>query len=255
LVGKPRPHFENRPYWSTMPDAEVVFGPVLKQVMETGIPYIGREAEVTLVRNGIVENVYVDFVYDPITEDDGSVKRVIILGIEVTNQVRARKEIERSEQQVRSLVESAPFPIGVYVGKEKRIQLANQAIIDVWAKGQDVIGKRYTEILPELENQQIFQQLDSVLATGQPFHAKNQRVDLMVKGQMQTFYFNYSFTPVFDSEEQVYAVMNTAADVTDLNVSKQRIEESEKNLRNIIIQAPVAMCILRGFWCSDPASA
>ncbi|RYY81337.1 MAG: GAF domain-containing protein, partial [Chitinophagaceae bacterium] len=39
LVGKPRPHFENRPYWSTMPDAEVVFGPVLKQVMETGIPY------------------------------------------------------------------------------------------------------------------------------------------------------------------------------------------------------------------------
>ena len=40
--------------------------------------------------------------------------------------------------------------------------------------------------------------------------------------------------------------MNTAAEVTDVVVAKQRIEESEKNLRNTILQAPVALCIYRG---------
>jgi PAS domain S-box-containing protein len=40
--------------------------------------------------------------------------------------------------------------------------------------------------------------------------------------------------------------MNTAADVTDLNVAQQKLQESERTLRNLILQAPVAMCIFRG---------
>jgi PAS domain S-box-containing protein len=127
-----------------------------------------------------------------------------------------------------------------------RIAWANQTILDIWGKGNDVIGKLYTQILPELENQQIFDQLDTVFTSGEPFHAKNQRVDIEVDGMLRTFYFNYSFTPLFDAAGAVYGVMNTAADVTDLNLAKQKSEESEANLRSIILQAPVAMCIFRG---------
>ena len=165
---------------------------------------------------------------------------------DVTEQVGALKELKESEERVRSLVESAPFPIGVYTGREMRITLVNQSIIDVWGKGGDVVGKRYADVLPELESQHIYEQLDAVYSTGVPFHAKNQRVDLVVDGTLQPFYFNYSFTPLFDASGHVYGVMNTAADVTDLNRAKQRIEESERNLRNMILQAPVAMCIFTG---------
>ncbi|GAC1422629.1 MAG: hypothetical protein NVS1B13_09130 [Flavisolibacter sp.] len=76
-----------------------------------------------------------------------------------------------SEIRVRSLVESAPFPIGAYIGREMRIQLANHAIIEIWGKGNDVIGKLYSEVLPELDNQQIFKQLDEVYTSGKAFHA------------------------------------------------------------------------------------
>ncbi len=48
---------------------------------------------------------------------------------------------------------------------------------------------------------------------------------------MQTFYFNYSFTPLFNLEGQVYGVMNTAADVTDLVNAIQKTEKSEEQLR------------------------
>ncbi|GAA4084156.1 PAS domain-containing protein [Mucilaginibacter panaciglaebae] len=153
---------------------------------------------------------------------------------------------EQSENRLKSLVESAPFPIGVYVGPEMRIMLANQTIIDVWGKGNDVVGNSYKELLPELSHQEIFSQLDRVYNTGEPFHARNQRVDLWVDDKYQTYYFNYSFTPLFDTNGQVYGVMNTAADVTDLNIAKLTVERNEKNLNDMILQAPVAMCILIG---------
>jgi PAS domain S-box-containing protein len=159
---------------------------------------------------------------------------------------RSEDRISDSEQRVRSVVESAPFPIGVYVGREMRISLANQSIIDVWGKGNDVIGKLYSDILPELDNQEIFSQLDGVFTTGIPFHARNQQVDIVIDDKLQSYYFNYSFTPLYDSNGTIYGVMNTAAEVTDLNLAAQKIEQSEKNLRNMVLQAPVAMCILLG---------
>ncbi|AQG79732.1 PAS domain S-box protein [Spirosoma montaniterrae] len=162
---------------------------------------------------------------------DGETKSIIGIIENVTAQIQARQAIEKSEQNLRSIVESAPFPIGVYVGREMRIQLANQSIIDVWGKGNDVIGKRYAEILPELKNQQIYEQLDRVYLTGVPFHAKNQRVDIVVDGVLQPFYFNYSFTPMYDASGQIYGVMNTAAEITDLVMAKQQVEEAEANLR------------------------
>ena len=110
---------------------------------------------------------------------------------EVTDKVLARIKIEESEQSLRALVESAPFPIGVYEGEELLITLANQSIMDVWGKGNDVVGKLYTDILPELANQQIFEQIRDVLSTGIPFHAKNQRVDIVINEQLKSFYFMY----------------------------------------------------------------
>jgi PAS domain S-box-containing protein len=201
---------------------------------------------VQLFRDGKYEDVYQDFVYEPYRDADGNIIGVLAVTVDVTTQVIARRKLENSEQQVRSIIQSAPFPIAVYTGPEKRIAFANQSIMDVWGKGNDVVGKTYTEILPELENQQIFEQVTAVYETGVPFHARNQRVDIVVDDLLQPFYFNYSFTPVYDAEGKVYGVMNTAAEVTDLHRAKQKVEESEQNLRNTILQAPVAMCIYRG---------
>jgi PAS domain S-box-containing protein len=165
---------------------------------------------------------------------------------DVTEQVNQRTKSIESEQQVKAIIESAPFPIGIYVGREMRIQFVNQTIKDIWGKGNDIEGKLYAEVLPELENQQVYQQLDGVYATGVPFEARHQRIDILVDGKLQPFYFNYNFTPLFDTNGNVYGVMNTAAEVTDLVNTQLQLKEVEENLRNIILQAPVAMALLRG---------
>ncbi|MDO9374802.1 MAG: PAS domain S-box protein [Ferruginibacter sp.] len=215
---------------------------ILSEVYETGKPFHGNEVPVILTENGSTN--YYNISYTPMMEMDG-VAGIIHVAVDVTEQVTSRRKLEEGAQQLRSLVESAPFPIGVYHGREMRIALANQSIIDTWDKG-DVVGKLYSEVLPELDNQDIYPQLDHVFMTGIPFHAKNQRVDLVVDGRLQSFYFNYSFTPLRHADGTVYGVMNTAADVTDLNVAKLQVEESESRFRNLIILAPVGICIVQG---------
>ncbi|RZJ33038.1 MAG: PAS domain S-box protein [Flavobacterium sp.] len=138
--------------------------------------------------------------------------------------------VQTREKLLSDIVENAPFPIGVYTGPELTIALANKSMIDTWGKGDGVIGKRYTEILPELGNQRIFDQIYTVIATGEPFHAKNQRVDIVLDGKLTPHYFNYSFTPLFDETSAVYGVMNTGVDVTDLNLAQQKVAEAEGRL-------------------------
>jgi len=282
LWHKTVPEITGRKLMDVLPEiADQPFPALLTRVFTTGEPYSqGEEVLYLDLPDGKMEK-YVSFYYDPMLDAAGAVDGIIVACEDITDKVRSRRALEgsyqeqqtineelasineeliatqgslqqsiddyeRSEQRLRSFVDSAPFPIGVYIGREMRILLANRSIMDVWGKGYEVVGKLYAEVLPELENQDIFKQLDSVFGTGEPLHARNQRVDLVVDERLQSFFFNYSFTPLFDAEGQVYGVMNTAAEVTDLNLALQQVAQSERNLHSMILQAPVAMCMMIG---------
>lgn len=178
--------------------------------------------------------------------EDG--KPITLSGIiqDITNIVRSKFDVEQSEQRLRSFIQAAPFPIGIYVGREMRVEMANKALTDVWGKGPDVIGKTYYECLPELAGTGVYENLDSVYVTGKPYNAHNQLVKLVVDGKLHSFYFNYSFTPLFDASGNVYGVMNTAADVTDLNLAKKKLEESEYRYRLLIEESSVATALYLG---------
>ena len=182
----------------------------------------------------------------PIRDEKGKITEWVGSNTDIEHKKISEDALRKSEQRIRSFVESAPFPIGVYTGAEMRIELANKALIDVWGKGDNVIGKSYYEILPELDNQKIFDQLREVFTAGISFHVQNQRIDLLNGSKWNILYLNYSLLPLFNDEGEIYGVMSTAADVTDLNMAKQKIEENEKSFRNTILKAPVAMCILKG---------
>ncbi|WP_264538528.1 PAS domain-containing protein [Flavobacterium sp. N1736] len=219
---------------------------LLDNVYQTGEKFVANEEPVKLLRNGQIEDTYINFVYEALRESDGSISGVVAIAIEVTSQVLSRAKVEESEHKVRALVENAPFPIAVYVGKEMRVELANESIINIWGKGNDVIGKSFKDVLPELDNQLVFEQINTVLETGKSFHTQNTPLDLTVNGKLHTYYFNYSLTPLYDINGNIYGVMNTGVDLTDLNLAKKKIEESDKRFRNTVKQAPVGITILRG---------
>jgi PAS domain S-box-containing protein len=247
LWGKHADQVMNKPIFEGLPEAkDQGLEPLLNSVFTTGEKFVANERPVDLPRNGKVETTYINFVYEALKDPDGTISGIVAIAIEVTPQVISRSRIEENEQKVRALVENAPFPIAVYVGKEMIVELANQSIIDIWGKGNDVIGKSFKEVLPELDNQSVFEQIQKVLETGESFHTKNTPLDLIIDGKPYTYYFNYSFTPLYDISGNIYGVMNTGVDLTELNIAKKRIEKSDKRFRNTMKQAPVGITILRG---------
>lgn len=247
IWGKSKEEVINKPIFEGMPEAKGQgFEVLLDKVYETGEKFTANERPVQLPRNGKSETIYINFVYEALKEHDGTISGIVAIAIEVTAQVLSRAKIEESEHKVRALVENAPFAIAVYTGEEMIVELANESIIDIWGKGKDVIGKPFTEVLPELTNQLVFEQIKNVYKTGKYFHTENTPLDLMIDGKLGTYYFNYGFTPLYDLKGNIYGVMNTGVDLTDLNLAKRKIEESDKRFRNTVKQAPVGMTILRG---------
>ena len=135
---------------------------------------------------------------------------------------------------LKDIVDNTPLPIAVYSGNNLKIELANTSMIKTWGKGDQVIGKNYLDVLPEVKKDVFFNQAITAMKTGIPFHDKNKRVDLFIDGVMTTYYFNYSFIPLKDAEGAVYGVLNTGTDVTDLHLAQQQIKSSEERLRMAI---------------------
>ena len=234
LIGRSTSQLLGKDLFDVIPEAREPFRTIIEKVRVTKEALYLYAQPYFVFADGEKKEGYLDLVYQPYTEVDGTVTGVIILCQDVTGQVQARLLLEESQARLQSVVESAPFPIGVYVGPEMHISLVNQSIIDVWGKGSDIIGRRYADVLPELAGKGIYEQLESVYNTGQPYYANNQQVDLRINGQLQRFYFKYTFTPLFDAQGKVFGVMNTAADVTDLVVAKQELEVAETSLRGAI---------------------
>ena len=91
-----------RPVLDALPEVrEQGFEKLLNSVLESGEPFIGREIRVELARtpDSPLEERYVDFVYLPIIEVDGTRSGIIAHGTDVTEQVLARREVERLLQE------------------------------------------------------------------------------------------------------------------------------------------------------------
>jgi PAS domain S-box-containing protein len=250
IIGKPlrdfMPEKENPGYYN-----------LLLNVFRTGETRTEEGAVMKIQSKNGTETLYIDFIYIPLKNASGDVTGVLSIGIDVTekkltyrsmdgNKSPALKKAQQNEEPLHALIDAAPFPISVYTGEEMRIRYANQSIIDIWRKGNAVIGKTFAEVFPELLTQDIYKQLDQVYKTGIPYSAADRQLDLLMEGRLKRFYFNYTLTPLRNSEGNIYGVMNTAADVTDLNIAKQQIGESEKKFRDVVWQAPMGITILRG---------
>jgi PAS domain S-box-containing protein len=101
------------PLLEAMPEMrDQVFLELLDRVRDTGEPYVGHEVPIQLARTpgAEPEERFVDFVYQPLTEADGTVSGIAAHGHDVTEQVRSRREIERLlavSEQARAEAEAA----------------------------------------------------------------------------------------------------------------------------------------------------
>lgn len=207
------------------------FPSLLKKVFETGIEHYGFETEAILQRGGALEKCYFNFVYAPLRDNQDIITGVMVVASDVTSQVKAKKELEESEKRYRDLITNATVATAIYIGKHMEIRLANDAMLQLWGKDRSVIGKPLKDAIPELEGQPFFKLLDNVFATGETYHSSEDRAELVVNGQLQSFYFNFTYKALRDTTGHIYGILNMAVDVSEIVKAKIKIKDAEEGWR------------------------
>lgn len=99
----------DRPIDQAMPEiVEQGLLGILQQVYTTGESFSANERAVTLIRNGVPELVYVNFVFEPLRNSTGEIEGVVAVGFDVSEQVNARKKTEQSEAALNELANALP---------------------------------------------------------------------------------------------------------------------------------------------------
>ena len=112
IWGKPLDQVMNKPVFEGLPDAKGQgLETLLADVYTSGRRVVSYERPLELLRNGSLESIFVNFLYEPITEQDGTVRGIMVIATEVTDQVRARLRLEENEQRLEKQVQERTWEL------------------------------------------------------------------------------------------------------------------------------------------------
>ncbi|MDQ3108623.1 MAG: PAS domain S-box protein [Bacteroidota bacterium] len=209
-----------------------------------------------LNRNGFVEECYFDFSYSPIRKDDGEIGGVLVTIIETTTKKKAEDALKESEARFRAMADNIP-------------NLAWMADAEGWIFWYNKKWYEYTGTTPDQMKGWGWQSvhdpetLPQVLEKWRKSIANGEKFEMVfpLKGADGKFrQFLTRVLPVLDKSEKITQWFGTNTDITLQIESEQKVKESEErfrkmaealketeqNLRNTILQSPVAMSILKG---------
>ena len=95
IIGKPLPELQGEKFLKQ-----------LDLVYTTGIPFEGREVKTQLERNGVMEDVYSNFVYHPIRDQDGAINSLMFVATVITDEVNAKFQLNESEANLKLLADN-----------------------------------------------------------------------------------------------------------------------------------------------------
>jgi PAS domain S-box-containing protein len=109
------------------------FPELIEKVYTTGIPFVGNEIMVKILRGGTIEDTYFNFTYQPYFEADETISGVTIIAYEVTAQAELNKKTKESEIYLEKEVEK----------RTKELQEANQELLK---KNESIALSRYNKM-------------------------------------------------------------------------------------------------------------
>ncbi|HVR05627.1 MAG TPA: PAS domain-containing protein, partial [Solirubrobacteraceae bacterium] len=124
MWGRTRDQVQDRPLLDALPEiASQGIAELLETVSQTRAPYVGTELPVGLVRGGKRELIYFTFVYQPMLGTEGLVDSVIVVAVDVTQEVLARRKVEAAQAELQAIFDS--FPEALFAGTRSGVTRAN----------------------------------------------------------------------------------------------------------------------------------
>lgn len=149
----------------SIPEAkEQGFINILDKVYTTGEEFKGNEIPVKIDSkgNGEHEEYYLNFVYQPYRNHNGKIEGIFVHGVDVTEQVVSRLKVKESEMKYRSLFNSMDQAFClleiIFDDDGKPIDFKYLEVNPAFEKHaitSKPVGKRVSELMPDLENKWI----------------------------------------------------------------------------------------------------
>lgn len=214
----------------------------IKQVFKTGETFIADELPVTIVRKSNVLEMLVNFNFQALKNTSNEIAGVIAVGIDVTEQVTARKAIIESENKYRALFHSMNQGFGIL---EVLFDEANvpydHIFVEINPKFEELTGfygcqgKRASEVIPDLEKIW-FSIYGKVATTGESIifvedslvMNKSYEVHAFKLGDAQSHRIAVLFTEISDRRKEE-AAQKKFADELSIQVQKQTKELQRSN--------------------------
>jgi PAS domain S-box-containing protein len=193
-----------KPVREALPEVEGQgFFELLDNVFQTGEAFTGRELPIQLQREpeGPLEQRFVDFVYQPIFEADRSISGIFAHGVDITEQVRARKDAEDAnrakDEFLATLSHELRTPLNAILGWSRMLSdakldeeirargletiqrntlLQSQLIDDILDVSRIISGKLRLEVRPVELSSVVESAIESILPAAQAKEIRLQSV-------------------------------------------------------------------------------
>jgi len=162
-------------------------------------------------------------------------------------QILLSKKRKSVENHLHNLFVQAPTAIQILKGPDFIYELANERSLQIIGKTkEEVLGQKLLDVNPAAKDQSFMKVLHEVYETGERFVAEELPFYYFNNGKKIESYVKVVFQPMKDENGAVTGIMITGDDITPQVLGRKRIEESERQFKNVLIQSPSIFLILKG---------
>jgi PAS domain S-box-containing protein len=220
---------EGKPLREAVPDLSPELLEMFESVYRTGQPRFaqGIRIPIAYTPGQPEEEKYWNIVWQPRRTPAGAVNGVLLFAFEVTDQVRARHEVEasreearRSAAQLQTITDTLPALVA-YVDSQERYRFVNQTY-ERWfgLKPEQLLGKTAQEVVGEASYVEARERIQRALAG----ETVRYEYELALK-EGPTLYVQSNYIPDRDAQGQVRGFVALVHDLTD----RKRAEEAVRN--------------------------
>ncbi|HEY4582081.1 MAG TPA: PAS domain-containing protein, partial [Lysobacter sp.] len=233
ILGGKHPAALGRPFQAVWSEIWDDISPLVARALDGEATFV-ENLPLTMRRRGFDERTWFTFSYSPVIDEQGDVAGMYCACTETTASVTADITRRVQMQRLTSLFEQAPGLAAVTRGREHVYELANPAYLEFVGRS-GIVGLPLREALPELD-QRFIDQLDRVLATGEPYIGRRIPVGLRrgARGEMEDRIVDFVFQPIVDGQGRVDGIFIQGTDMT-----VQALAEREAQTERVRLDATI----------------
>jgi PAS domain S-box-containing protein len=165
-----------------------------------------------------------DTIKVPIFNKDGSRKELVVMGRNITDQVKVEKKLEKSRQNYKSLVEFNPGLVFILNRQGNVLELNPQFNAMTGYDSKDFLGKSIMPLIEKKSKREVIRAFNQILKEQTSW--VNQEITVSHKDGSQRI-FRCTAVPTMYNDE-VFGAIGYAIDVTKEKETEERLRKTEK---------------------------